>query len=59
MSDVEIAGDSTTSISWILLPNASWPEEFLPLSDVIGGALLMKQVLGQTTTREMEREAEH
>jgi hypothetical protein len=58
MSYVEIAGDSTTSTSWILLPNASWLEEFLPLSDVIGRALLMKQVLGQTTTRELEREAE-
>jgi hypothetical protein len=22
-----------------LLPNASWPEAFLPLSDVVGGAL--------------------
>jgi hypothetical protein len=56
-SAVEIAGDSTTGVSWILLPNASWPEVFLPLSDVVGGALLMNKDLGQTTTRELGYEA--
>jgi hypothetical protein len=34
-STVEIAGDSTTGVSWILLPNVSWPEAFLPLFDVV------------------------
>jgi hypothetical protein len=26
-----------------LLPNAFWPEAFFPLSDVVGGTLLMKR----------------
>jgi hypothetical protein len=26
-----------------LLTNASWPEAFFPLSDVVGGTLLMKR----------------
>jgi hypothetical protein len=56
-SAAEIAGDSTTGVSWILLPNASWHEAFLPLSDVVGGALLMKKDLSQTTIRELAREA--
>jgi hypothetical protein len=37
----EPAGDSTTGVPDILLPNASWPEAFLPLSDVVRGALHM------------------
>jgi hypothetical protein len=40
-SAAEVADDSTTGISGALLPNASWPEAFFPLSDVIGGTLLM------------------
>jgi hypothetical protein len=31
----------------VLLPNASWPEEFLPLSDVIGGALYTQKDTSQ------------
>jgi hypothetical protein len=46
MLAAEASGDSTTSISDILLPNASWPEAFLPLSDVVGGALLIQNNLG-------------
>jgi hypothetical protein len=38
-SAVETAGDSPTSVSFALLPNASCPEAFLPLSDIVGGAL--------------------
>jgi hypothetical protein len=56
-SAIDIAGDYTTGVSCILLPNASWPEALLPLSDVVGGALLMRKDLGQTTTRELGREA--
>jgi hypothetical protein len=41
-SAAEITGDSTTSISGIFLPNSFWPEAFLPLFDVVGGALLIK-----------------
>jgi hypothetical protein len=44
-SAAEITGDSTTSVSGILLPNDSWPEAFLPLSDVVGGALHMRKDL--------------
>jgi hypothetical protein len=36
MSAAEAAGDSTTSVSGIILQNASWPEAFLLLSNVIG-----------------------
>jgi hypothetical protein len=46
-SAVKIVGDSTTGVSWILLPNASWPEAFLPLFDVVGGALHMRKDLSQ------------
>jgi hypothetical protein len=44
-STTEIVGDSTIGDTWIFLPNASWPEAFLTLSDVVGGggALLMKK----------------
>jgi hypothetical protein len=38
-SAVETAGDSATDVSLALLPNASWPEAFLTLSNIIGGAL--------------------
>jgi hypothetical protein len=41
-SAAEAAGDSTTGVSGILLPNSSWPEAFMPLSDVVGGALLIR-----------------
>jgi hypothetical protein len=43
MSAAEAAGDSTTGVSGNLVPNASWPEAFFPLSDVVGGILLMKK----------------
>jgi hypothetical protein len=46
-SVAEAAGDSITDVPGILLPNASWPEAFLPLSDVIVGALLIENNLGQ------------
>jgi hypothetical protein len=46
-SAAEVAGDSTTGVSSILLPNASWPEAFFSLSDVIGGTLLIKSYLGK------------
>jgi hypothetical protein len=36
---VETADDCSTSTSVVLLPNTSWPEAFLPLSDVVSGAL--------------------
>jgi hypothetical protein len=42
-SAAEAAGDSTTGVSGNLLPNAFWPEAFFPLSDVVGGTLLMKR----------------
>jgi hypothetical protein len=35
-SAAEAADDSTTGVSGILLPNASWPEAFFPHSNVIG-----------------------
>jgi hypothetical protein len=38
-SAVETAGDYSTGVSFALIPNASRPEAFLPLSDVVGGAL--------------------
>jgi hypothetical protein len=56
-SAIEIACDSTTGVFWILLPNASWLEAFLPLSDVVGGALLMNKDLSETKIRELGREA--
>jgi hypothetical protein len=56
MSAAEAAGDSTTGVLGTLLPNASWPEAFLLLSDVIAGALLIKNNLGQNKSRaEMQR----
>jgi hypothetical protein len=33
--------NSTTGVSGNLLPNASWPEAFFSLSDIVGGTLLM------------------
>jgi hypothetical protein len=33
-----------------LLPNASWPEAFFSLSDVVKGTLLMKRRPKQNTT---------
>jgi hypothetical protein len=46
-SVTEIVGDSTAGISGILLLNASWPEAFLPLSDVFEGTLLIRKDLDQ------------
>jgi hypothetical protein len=45
MSATKAVGDSTTGVSDILLPNASWPEAFLPLSNVVGGTLHMRKDL--------------
>jgi hypothetical protein len=42
-SAAEAAGDSTTGICGALVPNASFPEAFFLLSDVIGGTLLSKR----------------
>jgi hypothetical protein len=50
ISAAEAASDSTTGVSHILLPNASWPEAFFPLSDIVGGTLLMKSYLGKYQT---------
>jgi hypothetical protein len=41
-SAAEATGDSTTGVSGNLLANASWPKALFPLSDVVGGTLLMK-----------------
>jgi hypothetical protein len=50
-------GDSTTGVPGALLPNASWPEVFFPLSDVIGEALLMKRRPKQTTNGQRKYKA--
>jgi hypothetical protein len=42
-SAAEAAGDSTTSVSGNLLPNASWTEALFPLSDIVRGTLLMER----------------
>jgi hypothetical protein len=47
MSATEIDSNSTTGVSGIMHPNVSWPEAFLPLSDVVGTALLMQNDPGQ------------
>jgi hypothetical protein len=49
----EATGDSTTGVSGNLLPNASWPEAFFPLSDVVKGTLLM---IGYLSKQETESE---
>jgi hypothetical protein len=36
---IETAGDCSIGAFFVFLPNASWPEAFLPLSDVARGAL--------------------
>jgi hypothetical protein len=46
-SAAKAVGDSTTGVSGILLPNAFWPEVLFPLSDVVGGTLLIKSYLGK------------
>jgi hypothetical protein len=43
MSATEAADDSITDVSGTLHPNASWPEAFFLLSNIIGGTLLMKR----------------
>jgi hypothetical protein len=43
MLSAEAASDSATDVSGNLLPNASWPEAFFPLSDVVRGTLPMKR----------------
>jgi hypothetical protein len=42
-SAAEAAGDSTTGVSGALLPKTSCPEALFPLSDVVGGTLLMNR----------------
>jgi hypothetical protein len=56
-SAAEAAGDSTTCVPSALLPNAFWPEAFFLLSDVVGGALLMKRRPKQTTNRQRKYNA--
>jgi hypothetical protein len=43
MSAVETVGDCSTGVSFALLPNTSWPEAFLPLSDIVEGALHIRK----------------
>jgi hypothetical protein len=43
MSAVETVGDCSTGVSFTLLPNTSWPEAFLPLSDIVEGALHIRK----------------
>jgi hypothetical protein len=49
-SAAEAAGDSTMGASGALVPNASWPEVFFMLSDVVGGTLHTKRRPKQTTS---------
>jgi hypothetical protein len=56
MSAAEAAGDSTTGVSGNFLQNASWPEAFFSLSDVIGGTLLMKGYLSKQQTESEKAE---
>jgi hypothetical protein len=42
-SAAEATSESTTGVSGILLPNASWPEAFFLLFDIVGRALLIKK----------------
>jgi hypothetical protein len=46
-SAVETTGDCSTGASHALFPNASWPEAFLPLSDVAWAALCTNNDLDQ------------
>jgi hypothetical protein len=52
-SVIETAGDYSTGTSFALLSNASWPEAFLPLSDVVGGALCTRNDLNQTEAKQI------
>jgi hypothetical protein len=51
-SAVETAGDYSTGASFPLLSNASWPEAFLALSEVAGGALRTNNNLNQSEVEE-------
>jgi hypothetical protein len=55
-SAAEATGDSTTRVSGNCLPHASWSEAFFPLSDVIGGTLLMIGYLGKQQTESINTE---
>jgi hypothetical protein len=46
-STVKTTGDCSIGASLPLLPNASWPEAFLALSDVVGGVLRINNDLNQ------------
>jgi hypothetical protein len=52
----EAAGDSTTGASGALVPNASWPEAFFPLSDIVRGTLLTKRRPKQTASTQGKNE---
>jgi hypothetical protein len=58
-SVAEAAGDSTTGISGNFLPNASWPEAFFSLSDVVGGTLLTIGHLSKQRTESGNAELSH
>jgi hypothetical protein len=58
-STAEAAGDSTTGVPGSLLPKASWPEVFFPLSDVVGGTLLNISYLGKQQTERRNAELSH
>jgi hypothetical protein len=53
-SAAEAAGDSTTSVSSSLLPNASRPEALFVPPDVVGGTLLMDRRPNKTPNQERE-----
>jgi hypothetical protein len=53
-SAVETADDCSTGASFPFLPNASWLEAFLALSDVAGGALRINNDLSQMEARQIK-----
>jgi hypothetical protein len=44
---IETASDCSTGASLTLLPNTSWPKAFLPLFDVVEGAMSTSNDLNQ------------
>jgi hypothetical protein len=55
-SAIETAGDSPTNVSFALLPNASCPEAFLPLSDIVGALCTHAKDLNKTKAYELRQE---
>jgi hypothetical protein len=53
-SAIETTDDCSTGASFPLLPKASWPEAFLALSDVVGGALRINNDLNQMEAQRIE-----